>query len=388
MKYSKMATRKMLGGLGLVLSLSLSACGDLSTLLNNPSVQAALQSLQLNLNREIDGSTAAVTAADIQQVSANGKALTYSVDANGEMTLSDLPADASEIEVQYKDAPEPVIMPIDPAQRQNGRMLMRGVSRFSKDADGKLAFQENVVGFDFNRDGQFDDRAPQFVHREGEVSVHDVNKQTIQRFEFKPGERPNFKQTPKEILQGDRFFIPQPPQRAGVKMGLACGKVVAKADGSIDFPKPNGESRTLQKGEFEINLQGALKIIKAGEPDTGKAIMPPACPRIPVGCQPGQPGMIQPGQPGMMQPGQPPRPGQTQPQPPMPAAGMRISQASEPAQPPSMMPGQPGMMPAGAAMAQHRCGPMMQPGQPPMTQPGNQPGNQPPASPPPATPAT
>jgi hypothetical protein len=381
MKYSKLVTRKMLGGLGLVLSLSLSACGDLSTLLNNPSVQAALQSLQINLNREIDGSTSAVTASDIQKVSANGKALTYNVDANGELTLSNLPADASEIEVQYKDAPEPVIMPIDPAQRQNGRMLMRGVSRFSKDADGKLAFQENVAGFDFNRDGQFDERAPQFVHREGEVSVHDVNKQTIQRFEIKPGESPNFKQTPKEVLQGDKFFIPQPPQRAGAKMGLACGKVVAKADGSLDFAKPNGESRTLIKGEFEITLQGALKIIKAGEPDTGKVIMPPACPRIPVGCQPGQPG-----QPGMMQPGQPPRPGQTQPQPPVPVAGMRIAQTGEPEQPPSMMPGQPGMMPAGAAMMQHRCGPMMQPGQPPMPQPGTQPPSTP-ASPPPASPA-
>src|SRR3990167_8695720 len=318
MKYSKLVTRKMLGGLGLVLSLSLSACGDLSTLLNNPSVQAALQSLQLNLNREIDGSTTAVTAADIQKVSANGKALSYSVDANGEMTFSDLPAEASEIEVQYKDAPEPVIMPIDPAQRQNGRMLMRGVSRFCKDAEGKLAFQENVAGFDFNRDGQFDERAPQFVHREGEVSVHDVAKQMIQKFEVKPGERPNFKQTPKEVLQGDQFFIPQPPLRPGVKMGLACGKVMAKADGTIDFPKPNGETRTLQKGEFEITLQGSLKIIKAGEPDTGKVVMPPACPRIPVGCQPGQL--------GMMQPGQLPRPGQTQPQPPVPAAGMRIAQ--------------------------------------------------------------
>jgi len=369
MKYSKSATRKILGGLGLVLSLSLSACGDLNTLLNNPSVQAALQSLQLNLNREIDGSTTAVTASDIQQVTANGKALTYQIDASGELTVSNLPAEASELEVQYKDASEPVIMPIDPAQRQNGRMIMRGVSRFSKDADGKLAFQENVAGFDFNRDGQFDEKAPQFVHREGEVSVHDVAKQMIQRFELKPGERPNFKQTPKEVLQGDQFFIPQPPSRPGLKRALACGKVMAKADGTIDFPKPNGEARTLQKGEFEITLQGTLKIIKVGEPDTGKVIMPPACPRIPVGCQPGQP--------GMMQPGQPPMPGQ--PQPPVAPAGMRIAQTSEPAQPPTLMPGQPGMMQPGQPIMQHRCGPMMQPGQPPMTQPGTQP---------PATPAS
>lgn len=373
MKYSKWATRQILGSMGLVLSFSLSACGDLNTLLNNPSVQAALQSLQLNLNREIDGNTTAVTAADIQSVSANGKALTYQIDANGELTFSNLPADTTELEVQYKDAPTPVIMPIEPSQKQNGRLVMRGVSRFSKDGEGKLAFQENVAGFDFNRDGQFDERAPQFVHREGEVSVHDVAKQMIQRFEIKPGERPNFKQAPKEVLNGERFFVPQPPLRPGVKMGLACGKVMAKADGSIDFPKPNGEARTLQKGEFEITLQGALKIIKAGEADTGKVIMPPACPRMPVDCQPGQPGM-QPGQPGM-QPGMMP--------PPSPSTGLRIAQTD--AAPTMMPPGQPGMMPGQMPpLMQRRCAPMMPPGQPPMGPGMPQPGNQPPAPPAPA----
>lgn len=368
MKHSKSATRKILVGLGLVVSLGFTACGDLNTLLNNPSVQAALQSLQLNLNREIDGSTTAVTAADIQSVSANGKTLSYQINASGELTFSNLPDDATEIEVQYKDAPGPVIMPIERGQRQNGRLVMRGVSRFSKDSEGKLAFQENVAGFDFNRDGQFDDRAPQFVHREGEVSVHNVDAKMIQRFELKPGERPDFKQPPKEVLQGDKFFIPQPPLRPGVKiMGLACGKVMAKADGSVDFAKPNGEARTLLKGEFEITAEGALKITKTGEADTGKVIMPPACPRPIVNCQgeqPGQPG--QPAQPGMRPPG--------------------ISHEEGTMPPPLLQVGAAGTVQAGQPMLQRRCGPGMMPGHNPMTEPGTRPATTP-ASPPPATPA-
>jgi hypothetical protein len=357
MKYSKMASRKVLSGLGLAVAISLSACGDLSTLLNNPQVQAAINALQLNLNREIDGTTTAVNAADIQTISANGQKLKYTVNAEGQLTFSDLPADATAIEVQYKDATEPVIMPIQKDQSQNGKLLMRGVSRFSKGQDGKLALQENVAGFDFNQDGQFDDKKPQFVQSEGKIAIHDINNQRIQEFDLKPGQEPNFKLAPNAILEGNKFFLPQPPQRPGtIQKGLPCGKIMAKADGSIDFPRPDGSARNLLKGEFEITPEGGMKIIKAGEPDNNRVIRPPACPRpvmLPPGCE-----NVQPGGPGMQQTGQPGGP-----------ATMAIMQIADQDKEQSEM------RPEQAEMLRPRCAPPLgqpQPGQPQPGQP--QPG--------------
>ena len=122
MKIQKIYQKGLMASLSVLMATGMSACGDLSSLVNNPQVQAALKDyLSLTLNKEVDGTTTAVQANDIQSIIANGKAVNYSVDAQGQISFQNLPADATELEVQYKDAPAPVVMPIDPKQKQNGK---------------------------------------------------------------------------------------------------------------------------------------------------------------------------------------------------------------------------------------------------------------------------
>lgn len=57
----------------------------------------------------------------------------------------------------------------------------------------------------------------------------------------------------------------------------SCGKLDIRADGTWHFPRPDKTERILKPGEYQLFPDGSAKITKAGEPDTGAIIKPPAC---------------------------------------------------------------------------------------------------------------
>ncbi len=201
-------------------SLSTVACGDLSTLVNNPAVQSSIQQvLDLFLTREVDGQEQQVSAQDIQAVRVNGSPIDYQLQANGQLHIADLPADANQLEVQYADSDQAVMMPIERPEGIKGRIIMRGMTQMKRE-QGQLQLEAHTAGFDQDQDGNLDTERPQFVHEGQTVSIHDPKQMQVRRF-MRAHRGFDFKQAPAEILMRDRFFLPRPMRPCGPPGGPA-----------------------------------------------------------------------------------------------------------------------------------------------------------------------